>query len=205
MTKEEMTQRRSRSVLRGLFFFWPVVENMDDVERVGLFNYQACLATGFANLVEGSKLILFAPDGFHRSVSIVMLAATLCFFFLGAGAVRRQNVPASMLLAIFAILESVAGYFLDGHISWLSALFTVIFLIVLRGTILAARWRPVAGNKEAPLNLRWPLQGSRLLGRAVTDSWPHVLWPRLSIFFWISGAVVEASSLFPLSWTWSIW
>ena len=195
--QEAEAERRQHFLLKQLVFFWPLVSNADDADRVEHLNYWLCISYAGWNLFSG-LLTLFVyrttPPGL---IPIVIVVSIVVFYFLGGNGVRQNSVAAAWGMAIYTSVP-VLQRLLEHDFNASIFLFFLGSLVVLRGTVLTARWRRAEAATPNPLRLAdlLPFQFSTGFSRSMSDRWPPVLWHRLRWLFWLAGAILVAEPIF---------
>ena len=198
--QEAIAERRARFITRQLLAFWPMVDNIDDVDRVSLLGYRVCIVYAVWQLVVSAQVIWLSSDQDNRFAAFVVTPVMLIFYFLGANAVRRNSVPAAVFLALAAFVVSLVTYVERRSFNALEMGVVVVFLIVLRGTWLTSKWlstHTVDDVEAGPLRIGnlLPFQIRTGVGRVMVDVWPAKVWPRFQIIFWIAGILMVGASL----------
>jgi hypothetical protein len=198
--EEMIAERRARFITRQLLAFWPMVDDIDDVDRVSLLGYRVCITYAVWQLVVSAQVIWLSSDQDSRFAAYLVTPVMLIFYFLGANAVRRSSVPAAGFLALTAFVVPLVTYTERKSFNALEIVVFVVFLIVLRGTWLTSKWLSThtADDVEAgPLRISnlLPFQIRTGVGRLMVDVWPAVVWPRFQIIFWIAGVLMLGASL----------
>jgi hypothetical protein len=181
--EEARLERRSQYLVRRLVWFWPIVTNVDDVERVTLFGYWVCVSLGLINLVEFAVMLLKRASPGDVAWGACFASVSFGFYFLGGNAVRVRSFPAAVLLAVVTCSLTLFGYVLHGHLDRQTPIESVLFLIMLRGIYLASRYRPKEG--EGP-----PIGLVAFFGHGLVDRLPQRIWPKFQILFWVFGAMM---------------
>lgn len=212
MTQAEEAEavRRQQFVLKQLIFFWPIVTNDDDVDRVELFNYQLCSLYAGWSLFSGLLALFLFREAPIAPIPIFLVLAPPLFYFLGANASRQDSVPAAWAMAAYTSLPAVSDCF--GHKFRLDrCLFFLGSLVVLRGTFLTARWRRTRDVRLDTLRLgvvlaqASPFRQAGVLPpvvkttswfRLTHDTWPPILWRRLQWLFWLVATLLSAEYFF---------
>ena len=196
--EEAEAERRSSFLVKQLLFFWPMVENADDADRVARLNYWLCVQYAGWNLLSGLAT-LFLFHSVELDLSSILLIVTFCvFFFLGANGVRRSSIAAAWGVTFTTGVAIVNNRMDHGTFSPTPILIFIASLVVLRGTILTARWQRQHGNDAAdPLRIEkiLPVQLDTSFTRSMADRWPAQLWPRLQWLFWLTGAALLAEPI----------
>lgn len=197
--QEAVAERRSRFIGRQLLAFWPMVDSIDDVDRVSLLGYRVCIAYALWQLGSLLRTLLVSDDADTRRAVYMVMPVMLVFYFLGANAVRRSSVAAAWMLALAAAIVPLLTLLQRRTFHGLEILVLIVFLVVLRGTTLTSRWLRLHGtdSNTSPLRIAdiLPLQIRTGLGQTMVDRWPEKLWPRLRVLFWIAGLLVIGTSL----------
>ncbi|WP_158823851.1 hypothetical protein [Granulicella sp. S156] len=200
---EAIAERRSRFVGRQLLAFWPMVDDIDDVDRVSLLGYGTCIVYAVWQSIVSVQIVFQSGDADERLAIYLITPCMLIFYFLGANAVRRSSVPAAAFLALAAFAVPFVTYMERRSFHALEIGVFVIFLIVLRGTWLTSKWlstHTADDVKTGPLRISniLPLQIRTGVGRVMVDAWPARVWPRCQILFWIAGIVMLSAALLGL-------
>jgi hypothetical protein len=200
LEEEAIAERRARFITRQLLAFWPMVDDIDDVDRISVLGYRTCVVYAVWQLIASAQIAFLSGDADERFAAYLVTPFILIFYFLGANAVRRSNVPAAGFLALTAFVVPLLTYLERRSLSILEIGIAVVFLIVLRGTWLTSKWLSTHDANDAPKKpLRigdiLPLQARTGVGRVMVDRWPIRVWPRFQILFWIAGIVMLGASL----------
>ena len=181
--EQERLQRRSQYLVRRLLWFWPIVTNVDDVERVTLYGYWLAIAMAVLNGVQIAMLLLRGSSREDLLWGVALTVVSCLFYFIGANAVRLRSFGAATLLTVETGALMLYGRVLHGSFDLQTPLEFVLFLIMLRGIFLAARF--VALKEDA-----MPLRLTAGMGRAPIDQWPRRIWPRMQPLFYLCGALL---------------
>lgn len=195
--QEAEAERRQHFVLKQLVFFWPMVSNGDDADRVEHLNYWLCVSYAWWNLLSGLLSIFLLHVTPASPIPILLVILIGLFYFLGGNAVRQNSVVAAWGLAGYTAIPVVEA-FLRHQFNGDLFLFFLGSLVVLRGTFLTARWRKTEAAATVPLRLAelLPFQFSTGLSRTFSDRLPPLLWPRLQWLFWLTASGLIAEPLF---------
>lgn len=195
--QEAEAERRQHFVLKQLVFFWPLVSNADDADRVEHLNYWLCVSYAGWNLFSGFLSLFVYRTTPPSLVSILIVIFIAIFYFLGGNGVRQNSVAAAWGMAIYTSVP-VLQRLLEHNFNSTIFLFFLGSLVVLRGTVLTARWRRAEAAMPDPLRLAdiLPFQFSTGLSRSMSNRWPPVLWHRLQWLFWLFGTIAIAESIF---------
>jgi hypothetical protein len=195
--QEAEAERRQRFILKQLVFFWPLISNADDADRVEHLNYWLCVSYAGWNLFSGLLSLFVYRTTPPSLVPILIVVFIVIFYFLGANGVRQNSVAAAWGMAIYTSVPVLVRLYEDDFKSTMF-LFFLGSLVVLRGTVLTARWRCAEAATPNPLRLAdiLPFQFSTGLSRSISNQWPPVLWHRLRWLFWLVGAIGIAEPIF---------
>lgn len=194
--QEAEAERRQHFILKQLVFFWPMVDNADDADRVQHLNYWLCASYAGWNLISGILLFVFHATELSPA-PILLLVSFVIFYFLGANAVRQNSVSAAWAM-VAALVAALAEEVLNrGKVNPTSVLFLLGGLVVLRGTFLTARWHRTRTANSVPLRVAdiLPLQFSTGFSRSFSDRLPPKLWPSLQWLFWLTAVVIVAEPI----------
>ena len=183
--------RRARFIMRSLYFFWPVVDSSDDIDRVTRIAYSICMWDLLINTVTILP-DLFRPD--WRAWVILSLFSIIAF--LGANAVRRQSVAAAAMLCLVAATHIPVAYVLSHSVPYLACGVLLAYLIAWRGVALTADFQP-SPSDPAPLYESDILPGSyrTSFGRHMTDRLPQKVWPAWQWLFWVITVLLTAAQI----------
>jgi hypothetical protein len=152
---------RTESRLKSLF--WPSIASAADVDYLGAQGYWVC------TVVAVVSFIFLAAMGQAITGILVFL-----FFYLGGVGVReRSRFAAAAVFVMFAIDTLLSPF------SVLKILLLALLLSNLRGTWIAALWKPDS-EEAAPqprLNTTWTDK--------FVDRFPMWLWPKVRIVFYV--------------------
>ncbi len=178
--------RRSRFILRSLYYFWPIVDSSDDIDRVTRLAYSICMWDLLINTITIVPDLL-RPD--WRAWVILALFSILSF--LGANAVRQKSVAAAAILCVVAASHIAVAYALSRSLPYLACGVFVAYLIAWRGVALAARFR-TSPSDPPPLYESdiLPLSYRTSLGRFMTDRLPPRIWPTWQWLFWVTAVLL---------------
>jgi len=198
--EEAIAERRVRFITRQLLAFWPMVDDIDDGDRVSLLGYRVCTAYAVWQLVVSTQVIWLSSDQDNRLAACLVTPVMLIFYFLGANAVRRSSVLAAGFLALTAFVVPLVTYTERRSFNAIEMVVFVVFLIVLRGTWLTTKWlstHTAAEVEAGPLRISnlLPFQIRTGVGRLMVDVWPARVWPRFQIIFWTAGVLMLSASL----------
>jgi len=183
--------RRARYILRSMLFFWPIVDSVDDVDRVTRFGYSVYLWVLLINA------IAIVPDLLRPDWTAWAILALLCAItFLGANAVRQKSVVAAAMLCFVAATHIPVAYVLGHTIPYLACGVFLAYLITWRGVALAARFQtspsdppPLYESDVLPLSYRTSF------GKYMTDRLAPKVWPAWQWLFWITSVLFAAAQL----------
>lgn len=187
-TSEAERIRRSRFIIRSLYFFWPIVDSPDDIDRVTRIAYSICMW----DLVVNTVTVL--PDLFQPDWRAWATLAMFCVLsFLGANAVRQKSAAAAAMLCLVAATHIPVAYLLSHKFPYLACGVFLAYLIAWRGVALAARFRtsptdppPLYESDILPLSYRTSF------GRYMTDRLPPKVWPAWQWLFWTTTTFLVA-------------
>lgn len=183
--------RRSRFIIRSLYFFWPIVDSSDDIDRVTRIAYSICMWDLLINA------LAVVPDLLRPDWMAWTILALLCLItFLGANAVRQKSVAAAALLCLVAATHIPVAYVLGHTIPYLACGVFLAYLIAWRGVALAARFQ-ASPSDPSPLYESdiLPLSYRTSFGRYMTDRLPPKVWPAWQWLFWITAVLFAAAQL----------
>jgi hypothetical protein len=176
-----MADRLAHYTMRRFFFFWPIVDSVDDIERITLLGFWINVATGVLGAISMGGPLLRASSLSGRAGALLLAVCALLFYYVGANGIRRNSFKASVLIfvisAAFVVIALRAHHLSPGTIVPL-----ILSIIVMRGIWLTSHFVP-AGTEVPPLK---PLM---LLNRSFTDRVPQEVWPRYQWIFYGLGAL----------------
>ena len=185
---KDIERRQGLYVIRRFFFFWPIVDNIDDVERVTLLGFWVYTVQALINVGVLALDLFSQPTRFNLVVIPCVALCAVAFYYLGANAVRRKSVSAAIAQVLFALIFMVDDR-MHGSFHSETVVPFLLSVIILRGIWLASRYVVHPEDGE-------PLEPSAALGRAFVNKWPAFLWPRFRLIFWICGFLFLAIELF---------
>ena len=152
--------QRSESRIKALL--WPSIQNGTDIDYLGSQGYWIC------TLVAVLSLIVLAAT-VHWLIGVVVFL----FYYLGGVGVRERSRFAAAVVFAMYVLDSV------GSLGVMRIIFGALLLSNLRGTWIAATWKPE--SEEAIL----PPRMNETFFDKLADQLPRWLWPKIRIVYYI--------------------
>ena len=174
---------RTEGRLKSLF--WPSITSGSDVDYLGRQGFWVCTVVGIL-----SFLFLILAD------SPIMGIVVLLFYYLSGVGVRERSRYAATVVFVLYFLETLVllpGLLSPGGV--LRVMCLGLLLSNLRATWIASRWQPGSEDAELPIRL------SDTWSDKLTDRLPMLLWPKISIVYYIFGGgflALEAYGLLAL-------
>ena len=200
---ERFYQRRSRYYLHKLFWVWPTVTSVDDVERVTALGFWVCVAFGVSNVVTLPSHLANAEGFGEKAFTLIGTPAFFLSYYLGANALRQRSVAAATMLTMTAFIIAAGDRKMHGFYDLQFTSQALLLLNVLRGIYLAARYCP-APDEGPPLNKTFmqifPFSWGRVpwvitIWQSLVDRLPQRIWPRFRVAFWILSSLQLGVSL----------
>jgi hypothetical protein len=151
---------RSEGRLKSLF--WPSIQNGSDVDYLGAQGYWVCTIVAIVSFV------FLAMSG-----QPITGVAILIFYYLGGVGVRERNRYAALAVFIMYLLDTLL---MPGVIR---IILSALLLSNLRGTWIAASWRPESEEAALPPRL------NETFTDKLADQLPPWLWPKVKIAYYI--------------------
>lgn len=165
----------SESRLKSLF--WPSIQSGTDVDYLGAQGYWVCA------IVAVFSCVLFLLIG-----QPIIGVLVLLFYYLGGVGVReRSRYAASVVFLAYALDMLLSG------IGVVRILLAALLLSNVRGTWIAAQWKP--DTEEASL----PPRLNETLNDKFTDQFPSWLWPKIRIVYYIYSVCMFGLVIFGIA------
>jgi hypothetical protein len=160
---------RTESRLKSLF--WPSIQSGADVDYLAVQGYWVCTVVAVGSFV-------FLVVGHQPIIGVLIF---LFFHFGGIGVREHNRFAATIILVFYAIdtLISLSSLVVSPGIIVLRVIITALLASNLRGTWIAARWRP--DSEEAALPQRF---GDTWTDK-LSDKWPAWVWPKARAVYYI--------------------
>ena len=152
--------QRSESRIKALL--WPSIQNGTDIDYLGAQGYWVCA------LVAVFSLIALAVE-----VHWLIGAVVFLFYYLGGVGVRERSRFAAAAVFVMYVVDTM------GSLSVARIIFGALLLSNLRGTWIAATWKPE--SEEAIL----PPRMNETFFDKLADQLPRWLWPKIRIVYYI--------------------
>src|SRR5882724_7885769 len=152
--------QRSESRFKSLL--WPSIQNGTDVDYLGTQGYWVCMLVSLVSLV-----FLIAPNQPITGVAILL------FYYLGGVGVRERSRYAAAVVFVMYLMDTLMAP------GVLRIIFAALLLSNLRGTWIAASWKPESEEAVLP-----PRMNETFFDKLV-DQLPPWLWPKIRIAYYI--------------------
>jgi hypothetical protein len=172
----ELSASMSATDSRFKGLFWPTIRNRTDLDMVTAQGFWICLLVGVLTL---------QVSFLTRNPPVILAGCCEAAFYVLAGFGIRMHSRIAAAGAFLAYLLSVAV--LQRHtgqgLSVVRVMFLALLLANVRGTWLAASWRP--DESELP-----PLKLNETFRHGLVDQCPAWIWPRGRYVFYVMAVLV---------------
>jgi hypothetical protein len=155
--------QRSESRLKSLL--WPSIQTGTDVDYLGTQGYWVCTLVSVVSLI-----VLIVTNQPMMGIAIFL------FYYLGGVGVRERSRYAATMVFLMYLADTIMSP------GVLRIIFAALLLSNLRGTWVAARWKPE--SEEAIL----PPRMNETFFDKLADQLPIWLWPKIRIGYYIYSA-----------------